>query len=88
MSCGSRDLLARSPSKCTVLQCGRRVRIGVHSIWKGTTARWCKQQLAPRPGDAGDAALSTGALFLWIIARGFKLSTNCLQEPDQPPTNK
>lgn len=23
------------PAKCTVLQCGRRVRIGVHSIWKG-----------------------------------------------------
>ena len=35
-----------------------------------------KQRLAPRPGDAGDAALSTWGSFLWIIARGFKLSTN------------
>ena len=35
MSFGSRDLLARSPAECTVPQCGRRVRIGVHSIWKG-----------------------------------------------------
>jgi len=69
---GSRDLLVRSPAECTVPQCGRRVRIGVHSIWKATTVAFLPPSRSVRPSrqSASSASCSlTGDQGSWRMKR-------------------